>query len=134
MLMDYRRKFCLAPKALVKSVHNTTRTKINSRFALKALSLFLFTSLIVHSETRATYAANPKHLEQLRTTNACPGCDLTDAPLEGINLHSSNLRGANLNGAQLRGANLTEANLHAAQLRGVQLGGADLRKAVRIVG
>ena len=62
------------------------------------------------------YGFNEAQLKQLRTTNQCRGCDLSDASLSGANLWRANLAGAFLNDAYLAGANLTNANLTGAKL------------------
>lgn len=61
-------------------------------------------------------AANPDHVAQLLETKSCPGCDLEDADLRGVNLRDSNLEGANLKGAYLMATNLRHANLKGANL------------------
>jgi uncharacterized protein YjbI with pentapeptide repeats len=80
-----------------------------------------------------------KNLETVRTTNACPGCDLRGVDLEGAFLQNANLSGANLSGANLyqamlidadlSGADLSDANLQEARLRGANLSGANLSGA-----
>ena len=52
------------------------------------------------------FAADPAKLENLRVTNACKYCDLTDAALSG-----ADLRGADFQNANLAGANLSKADL-----------------------
>lgn len=79
-------------------------------------------------------AANPDHLNQLRRTKKCPGCDLSYANLGGRNLQGADLSGANLNaanlrGANLKGANLTGANLNLTNLTRANLTGANLSQA-----
>ncbi|MBE9117992.1 pentapeptide repeat-containing protein [Lusitaniella coriacea LEGE 07157] len=76
--------------------------------------------------TSAAFAANPNHVERLRSTNQCPNCDLSNADLEdanlfGANLVNANLQGANLNSVNLGSANLTDANLTGATLRNAYL-------------
>lgn len=66
-------------------------------------------------------AFDTKHLLQLKDTNSCPGCDLSNAGLNGANLRGANLSWAQLNDARLcladlSGANLNDANLHNAYL------------------
>ncbi len=79
-------------------------------------------------------AADPAHLDQLRRTKKCPGCDLSYANLRGANLSGADLSGANLNvanlrGANLKGANLTGANLNLTNLTWANLTGANLTQA-----
>ncbi|HEY9645378.1 MAG TPA: pentapeptide repeat-containing protein [Chroococcidiopsis sp.] len=80
------------------------------------------------------YAESLVHTQQLITTRACPGCDLTDAglvltDLAGVNLAGADLTQANLSRANLRNANLRGANLTGAVLFGANLTGADLTGA-----
>ena len=56
--------------------------------------------------------------------------DLSEALLNGANLHEANLNGACLNEALLSGAILTGANLSRANLRESWLNGADLSEAL----
>ncbi len=84
-------------------------------------------------------AENPEQLKQLLETNACSGCDLSEAQLSGVKLTGADLRDANLSRANLantnlvqadlRGANLNEANLSDADLSSANLDGTDLSKA-----
>src|ERR671933_1707012 len=91
--------------------------------------LFVSTCLISQGLATAAHAANPQHLEQLRTTNSCPKCDLRDAQLTQANLEKADLSGANLEGANMEGANLSNAKLSRVQLSGAQLSGAVLAGA-----
>jgi uncharacterized protein YjbI with pentapeptide repeats len=82
-------------------------------------------------------AADPAHLDQLRRTKKCPGCDLSYANLRGANLSGADLSGANLNvanlgGANLKGANLTGANLNLTNLTRTNLTGANLTQATLV--
>jgi uncharacterized protein YjbI with pentapeptide repeats len=70
-----------------------------------------------------------KNFQQLLETNACPGCDLSGAVLNRLNLAGADLSGANLAGARLYLANLAGADLRNANLQGAALGGADLAGA-----
>jgi len=96
---------------------------------------------VAPSPTRAESLVD---LQQLLTSNACPGCDLSNAglvyadlagaDLSGANLvranlSQGNLAGADLSGANLRGATLAGADLSGANLAGADLFGADLRGA-----
>ncbi len=81
----------------------------------------------------------PFDVQQLLTTNLCPGCDLAGAELRGAHLIGADLRDAdltgadlswvNLEGADLTGADLTEANLTGAFLTNATLINADLDNA-----
>ncbi|MGB0563720.1 MAG: pentapeptide repeat-containing protein [Spirulinaceae cyanobacterium] len=79
--------------------------------------------------TLPAWAADPAALEQLLTTNQCPGCDLSGADLAGANLFGANLVNANLRGANLAGANLGSATLIDADLTEANLAGAHLYAA-----
>ena len=77
----------------------------------------------------AVSADNPDHVRQLRATRSCPGCNLENADLAGLNaelgdLHNAILRGAALYKATLRGANLAGAVFTGADLSGADLTGA----------
>lgn len=77
-------------------------------------------------------SSNPeirKNFNQLLTTNACRGCNLSGAVLNRLNLTEADLEGADLTGARLNAASLVGANLRNAVLRGAWLGGADLTRA-----
>src|SRR3954451_1582792 len=109
---------------------------MNRRFAprtiLFVLSLFSAALALPHG---SLFAADPKHLAQLREINKCERCDLRGADLTGADLRGANLHGgaelfgANLLGASLSGADLSGANLSGADLRGADLSGANLNMA-----
>jgi hypothetical protein len=69
------------------------------------------------------------NFNRLITSGGCPGCNLSGAVLNRLDLKGANLEGANLTGAQLNLSNLTGANLRKAVLRGAALGGASLAQA-----
>lgn len=85
------------------------------------------------------FALNQLDLDQLKTTSACPRCNLSGADLSKLNLTGANLRGAdlssatlsqaNLTNADLTGANLEAAILNSANLSGASLTGANLKSA-----
>jgi uncharacterized protein YjbI with pentapeptide repeats len=78
-------------------------------------------------------------LTQLLRTNACVGCDLSEADLRRYDLTEANLENADLRGANLNRTNLTRADLSGADLRhaylvdtnfqGANLNSADLHDA-----
>jgi uncharacterized protein YjbI with pentapeptide repeats len=75
-----------------------------------------------------------KNLEELKKTNACPGCFLAKVNLSGVKLEGANLTGANLTdasliNAKLGGANLTGANLTETSFSGANLTDANLTNA-----
>jgi uncharacterized protein YjbI with pentapeptide repeats len=101
--------------------------------SIVAVALLLWAYSAVPAST-----ADSVDVRRLRSTNACPDCNLSGADLSGANLQRANLRNAdlrnaNLSGADLRGANLRRANLSNADLRNADLRGADLRNATQIV-
>ncbi|MBO9999334.1 MAG: pentapeptide repeat-containing protein [Cyanobacteria bacterium SID2] len=100
------------------------------------------TLLVATTLATPTRAENIEHLQQLLSTQDCPGCDLrgaglvhadlvganlTGANLVRANLSQSDLSGADLSGANLTGASLVGANLTGANFTGANLTGADLR-------
>ena len=100
----------------------------------KLISIFTNVILIAQALMSVAEAANPEHLEQLRRTNSCPQCDLTNADLtnaklEKVDLSGSNLTGANLAGADLKGAKLSGANLEKANLTLTEAIGTDFSSA-----
>lgn len=81
-----------------------------------------------------SHGAEPAHVERLKESGGCPGCDLTEADLRGLDLDGAALAGADLRNAELTDASLRGADLSGADLRGVALHevnitGADLREA-----
>jgi hypothetical protein len=92
--------------------------------------LIVFFCLAALGAIGTAIAANPDHVQQLRETKSCPGCDLTDAQLSGAQLAGSDLSGANFSNANLYGANLSGANLSGAVLNGADLKLANLTGAV----
>ncbi|HLO49961.1 MAG TPA: pentapeptide repeat-containing protein [Nostocaceae cyanobacterium] len=85
---------------------------------MKALTIVTILAL-----TLPVVAANPSHLERLKKTNSCVGCDLSRANLSSFNLAGANLRRANLSGAvmqymyEMRNAVFDGANLNYANLK-----------------
>ena len=66
----------------------------------------------------------------LQAYTKCPGANLSNAILEGINLQGAYLKGAKLKNTILRNANLIDVYLYEADLTGADLSGADLSKAI----
>ena len=64
------------------------------------------------------YGFNPADLAILKTTDHCPGCDLSGAILTKATLSGADLSGAHLSNTNFTGANLTKANLTKANLTG----------------
>jgi uncharacterized protein YjbI with pentapeptide repeats len=101
-------------------------------------------------------AANPAHVQQLKDTRSCPGCDLSGADLTllfadqdyslddpTVNLGGADLAGtvlkgsffyqasfknARMHGADLRGSNLTAAHMDGADLTATKLGIWDMHR------
>jgi len=99
-------------------------------------------------------AANPAHVQQLKDTRSCPGCDLsgadltllfadqeysmddptvnldgadlTGAILKGAFLYQASFKNARMNGADLRGSNLTGAHMENADMTGTSFGNWDI--------
>jgi uncharacterized protein YjbI with pentapeptide repeats len=85
--------------------------------------------LVCAATLAANQPANPEHVEQLKKTLQCPGCDLREAELgffqaENAQLQNADLSGAVLYGSNLRGADLTGAILNDADLELADLTGA----------
>ena len=75
-------------------------------------------------------------LQELLSSNECPGCDLSNAglvfaDLTGADLTGASLVRANLSQSSLAGADLSGANLRGATLAGADLTGADLSDSDR---
>lgn len=77
--------------------------------------------------------STPENIEKLRSTNACAGCDLFGAELQGLQAPKADLTGANLSEATLYGANLAGANLTGATLDDANLAMANLEGAIGVV-
>ena len=72
-------------------------------------------------------------LAQLKMSNGCPKCDLSEADLENADLSRMYFFSTNLSKANLKGANLKGANLNYSILNGANLENANLENA-RLVG
>lgn len=95
---------------------------------------FCLLAVLAGHEAMGSLSVSPSeevqlNFQQLIETNSCPGCNLSGAVLNRIDLSGANLEGANLAGTQLYLANLAGANLQNANLQGAALGGADLAGA-----
>ncbi len=88
------------------------------------VSTGLFITMLSTQGNPVYGATVEENIEKLRSTNACPGCDLSSA-----DLRNTNLEGANLNGANLRNANLSGCELQNVDFRGANLEAADLRRS-----
>ena len=83
--------------------------------SLRRLQTLLLPTAIA-AVTLTTYAADPNKLENLRVTNACKYCDLTDAALAGADLRGADFQNANLSGANLSKADLSQRPLEKRTL------------------
>ncbi len=72
---------------------------------------------------------NLSPIEQLQSSRACQGCNLSNANLSGLDLSNTDLSGATLSNADLSGANLSGANLSGANLYLANLSNATLPTA-----
>ncbi len=77
----------------------------------------------------ALHAFEQADMARVKATYRCPGCDLSDANLTGMNLAYADLSKANLRRAKLAGVQLGQANLSGANLSGADLTGAKLYMA-----
>lgn len=99
------------------------------RKALVSLLIVFFLAASTLTMGGNAQAFEPTDWEQLLATNACPGCDLSGANLEGENLEGADLRGAYLAEASLFGANLSGANFEEAYLGRAGWDGANFAQA-----
>ena len=86
--------------------------------------------LVCAAALAANQPANPEHVEQLKKTLQCPGCDLREAELGGVPLQNAQLQNADLSGAVLYGTDLRGADLTGAILNDANLEMADLTGAI----
>lgn len=89
---------------------------------LASISLMLTLPLVAN-------AFVPEDLEKTKNEKKCPGCDLRNANLSGLNLVEASLEGANLMGANLSGTKLNDAVLDDASLENANLSNAILHGA-----
>ena len=85
---------------------------------LSMLVIHIFLLLMVGFSAQVG-AYDEVQLKKLKALGSCPGCDLSEANLEGANLEGARLDGANLEGANLTGANLTNAIMKDAHIQGI---------------
>lgn len=83
---------------------------------MKKLLFFILTIFSLN-----TYSYKQEHLNYLAVNGSCPGCDLTNAFLQGLKLSHGNFDKANLSGANLSGATLDFATFRNATLIGTIL-------------
>jgi|SRR5579862_1710164 len=99
----------------------------------RILRVAMLCSALAVSALRSANAANPDHVTQFKSTHECPGCDLSQANLGGIQAPKAKLANANLAGATFYGGNLRGADLSGAMLDGANLEMVDLTGAVGAV-
>jgi hypothetical protein len=78
------------------------------------------------------FAPTPEHVEKLKSTGSCSGCDLFGENLSGLQAPNADLTNANLGEALFYGANLGGANLTGAVLDGANFKMANLKNAVGV--
>lgn len=88
---------------------------------------------LVFTAVHHAVAANPDHVASFKATHRCPGCDLSDAHLGGIQAPNAKLANANLTNANFYGGNLRDADLTGAILDGANLEMVDLTGAIGAV-
>ena len=87
---------------------------------LSMLVIHIFLLLMVGFSAQVG-AYDEVQLKKLKALGSCPGCDLSEANLEGANLKGANLEGADLKGANLEGADLETAKMKNAKMKGAIL-------------
>ncbi len=86
-------------------------------------------SLIAFGGISGAQAYDKEQLQAVKSgQKECPGCDLSNAELNDLDLTKVNLAGANLDGAELSRSSLAGANLKDANLTGTRLDQVDLTK------
>lgn len=96
---------------------------------LKVLVLAVL-STVALAVTSYAWSANPEHVATFRATKKCPGCDLRNAQLGGMQAQNADLINADLSDASFYGGNLRGADLTGAILDRTNLGMVDLTGAV----
>lgn len=89
--------------------------------------------MLVFTSLHDAAGENPEHVEKLRKTRDCQGCDLTKAKLGGLQAADAKLQNANLTDASFYGGNLRGADLTGAVLDGTNLEMTDLTGAIGAV-
>jgi len=87
---------------------NISEKIIVSKHSQPLTVLQLGAALIAGSVALAALAADAAKIENLRVTNACKYCDLSDAGLSGMDLRGADFQNANLSGANLSKADLSQ--------------------------
>ena len=108
---------------------NSRQTHMTTSRRTQSASVLCFVVIVV-AALAANQPANPDHVEKLKSTLQCQGCDLREAQLSGLELQNAQLQNADLAGALLYGTNLQGADLTGAILNDANLEMADLSGAV----
>jgi BTB/POZ domain-containing protein KCTD9 len=105
---------------------------------MRIRSILVFVALFATASP--SMAWDQVDIDRLNNREGCPGCDLADANLNGMDLGNQDLSGANLSNANMTGvslvytnlsdANLFNANVRSANLTGTNFSGADLAGAI----
>jgi len=87
----------------------------------------IFMALVAYVVAAAPAMATMSEADRQRLNNGegCPGCDLSNANLNGMNLSNQDLSGANLTGTNLTSAGLYNTNLSGANLTNADLGNSN---------
>lgn len=93
--------------------------------------VLLLTTLAVAAAHSSS--ANPENVATFRATKACPGCDLKNAQLGGMQAANAQLANADLSDASFYGGNLRDADLTGAILDRTNLGMVDMTGAIGAV-
>ena len=103
----------------------TARDRLRRATAGKGLSCATATVILCLSATGG-YGFSSGQLDQIRTTNRCEECDLTNADLAKAIMNDARLAGAKMAGARMTGVDLSSADLTSADLTNADLSQADL--------
>lgn len=96
---------------------------------LQPVRVFALCLMVLSTAPLIANGADPAHIERVKTTGSCVGCDLSGANLSGL-LAQGDLSDANFDGAKLYRALLQGASLHGASFNGADLSGANLEGAL----
>jgi uncharacterized protein YjbI with pentapeptide repeats len=103
------------------------------------LSVIVFPVFFLFLSATAVSGFDDADLQRLKSTNQCPGCNLTGVVLQGATFPNAKFAGANVSSASISnsrlantdfsGANMAYINLTSADLTGANMSNADLRVA-----
>jgi len=114
--------------------------KVRFKHARSAsLSFILIPFLLCSLMVNGAVGFDDADLQGLKSTNQCPGCNLTGVVLSGAKFPNAKLAGANISSAGISnsvlanadfsGANMAYFNLTRADLTGANMSNTDLRVA-----